>query len=82
MKIDLEVAKHRRLIELQALEKLTESELLSLDQTLENDKFHLYVSMREDIENKIHELETLKIKTQLCQNILQEVLPSEQQAQQ
>ncbi|CAF3335203.1 unnamed protein product [Rotaria socialis] len=82
MKIDLEIAKHRRLIELQALEKSTESELLSLDQTLENDKFHLYISMREDIENKIHQLETLKIKTQLCQNILQEVLPSEQDAQQ
>ncbi|CAF1290741.1 unnamed protein product [Rotaria sordida] len=82
MKIDLEIAKQRRHIELQALENSTESELLSLEQTLENDKFLLHYNIREDIEQKIHELETLKMKTQVCANILQEILPSEQQQQQ
>ncbi|CAF0730356.1 unnamed protein product [Rotaria sp. Silwood1] len=79
MKLDLEIAKQRHLIELQALENATESELLSLEQTLENDKFLVHYNIREDIEQKIHELEALKMKTQLCENILQEILPSEQQ---
>ncbi|CAF2317974.1 unnamed protein product [Rotaria sp. Silwood2] len=81
MKIDLEIAKQRHRIELQALENSTESELLSLEQTLENEKFLLQYNIREDIEQKIHELETLKMETQLCANILQEILPSEQQQQ-
>lgn len=79
MKIDLEVAKQRRLIELQALENSTQSELLSLEQTLENDKILLYNSIREDVEYRIHELETLKVQTELCENVLKEVLTSEQQ---
>jgi len=82
MKLHLEIAKQRRHIELQALENSTQSELLSLEQTLENDKFLLSHNMREEIELKIDELETLKMKTQLCANILQEMFPSEQQQQQ
>jgi hypothetical protein len=82
MKLHLEVAKQRRYIELQALENSTQSELLSLEQTLENDKFLLYHNMREEIEQNIDELETLKMKTELCTNILQEMFPSDQQQQQ
>jgi len=77
MKLHLEIAKQRRHIELQALENSAQSELLSLEQTLENDKFLLYHHMHEEIEQKIDELETLKIKTQLCTNILQEIFPSD-----
>ena len=79
MKLNLEIAKQRRHIELQALENSTQSELLSLEQTLENDKFLLYNQMREEIEEKIDELETLKMKTHLCTNILQEMFPTDQQ---
>jgi len=77
MKLNLEIAKQRRHIELQALENSTQSELLSLEQTLENDKFLLYHHMREEIEQNIDELETLKMKTELCANILQEMFPSD-----
>jgi hypothetical protein len=80
MKLHLEVAKQRRHIELHALENSTQSELLSLEQTLENDKFLLHHYMREEIEQKIDELETLKLQTQLCANILQEMFPSDQQS--
>jgi len=52
MKLNLEIAKQRRHIELQALENSTQSELLSLEQTLENDKFLLYHHIREEIEQK------------------------------
>jgi hypothetical protein len=79
MKLNLEIAKQRRLIEFQALENSTQSELISLEQTLENDKFLLYNTIREEIETKINELETLKMKTDLCTNILQEIFSSEQQ---
>ena len=79
MKLRLEIAKQRRLIELQALDNSTESELLSLEQTFENDKFLLQHQTREEIEQKIEELETLKLQTQLCANILQEMYPADQQ---
>lgn len=80
MKIQLEIAKQRRQIELQALENATQSELLSLEQTLENDKLLLYEEMHQEIEEKILELETLKIQTQLCTNILQELFSNEHQS--
>jgi hypothetical protein len=82
MKLHLEIAKQRRHIELQALENSTESELLSLEQTLENDTFLLYHHMREEIEQQIDELETLKLKTHLCTNILQEMYPDDHHHQQ
>ena len=77
MKIQLEIAKQRRQIELQALENVTQSELLSLEQTFENDKLLLYEEMRTEIEDQITELETLKQQTQLCTHILQELLSNE-----
>ena len=77
MKLRLEIAKQRRHIELQALENATQAELLSLEQTLENDKVLLYHQVREDIERKIEELETLKMKTELSTHILQEMFPQE-----
>jgi hypothetical protein len=79
MKLHLEIAKQRRHIELQALENSTQSELLSLEQTLENDKFLLYHNMHEEIQYKIDEFETLKTKAQLCANILHEIFPSVEQ---
>ena len=82
MKLHLEITKQRRHIELQALENSTQSELLSLEQTLENDKFLLYHNMHEEIQYKIEEFETLKMKAQLCANILHEIFPSEEQQQQ
>ncbi|CAF0765383.1 unnamed protein product [Didymodactylos carnosus] len=77
MQIRLEIAKQRRNIELQALENSSTSELLSLQQTLENDKYILKDEMKEDIERKINELESLKSKTRLCVHILQEMFPQE-----
>ncbi|CAF1013218.1 unnamed protein product [Didymodactylos carnosus] len=77
MQIRSEIAKQRRNIELQALENSSTSELLSLQQTLENDKYILKSGMKEDIERKINELETLKSKTRLCIHILQEMFPQE-----
>lgn len=77
-KLHLEIAKQRRQIELQALQNSYESELLSLEQTFENDKFLLSHQMHEEIEQKIDELETLKLQTQLCANILQEMFPADQ----
>jgi hypothetical protein len=79
MQIRLEIAKQRRHIELESLENSYQAELLSLQQTLENDKFLLNHQMHEDIQRKIEELETLKSKTQLCSNILQEMFPHNQQ---
>jgi hypothetical protein len=81
MHIRLEIAEQRRHIELESLENSYQSELLSLQQTLENDKFLLHHQMHEDIQGKIDELETLKSKTQLCSNILQEMFPPNQQQQ-
>ena len=80
-KLRLEIAKQRRHIELESLENSYQSELLSLQQTLENDKFLLNHQMHEDIQRKIDELETLKTKTQLCSNILQEMFPYNHQQQ-
>jgi hypothetical protein len=82
MQLRLEIAKQRRHIELESLENSYQAELLSLQQTLENDKFLLYHQMQEDIQRKIDELETLKFKTHLCSNILQEMFPQDQQQQQ
>jgi hypothetical protein len=79
MQIRLEIAKQRRHIELESLENSYQAELLSLQQTLENDKFLVNHQMHEDIQRKIDELETLKSKTQLCSNILQEMFPHNQQ---
>ena len=79
MQLRLEIAKQRRHIELEALENSYQAELLSLQQTLENDKFLLNHQTHEDIQRKIEELETLKSKTQLCSNILQEMFPHNQQ---
>jgi hypothetical protein len=79
MQLHLEIAKQRRRIEFEALENSYQAELLSLQQTLENDKFLLNYQMHEDIQRKIDELETLKSKTQLCSNILQEMFPHNQQ---
>jgi hypothetical protein len=79
MQLRLEIAKQRRHIELESLENFYQAELLSLQQTLENDKFLLHHQMHEDIQRKIDELETLKSKTQLCANILQEMFPHNQQ---
>ncbi|UJR23580.1 hypothetical protein I4U23_026569 [Adineta vaga] len=79
MQLRLEIAKQRRQIELESLENSYQAELLSLQQTLENDKFLLHHQMHEDIEKKIEELETLKSKTQLCSNILQEMFPHNHQ---
>jgi hypothetical protein len=42
MKLNLEIAKQRRHIEFQALENSTQSELLSLEQTLENENTFMY----------------------------------------
>ncbi|CAF0748578.1 unnamed protein product [Adineta steineri] len=79
MQLRLEIAKQRRHIELESLENSYQAELLSLQQTLENDKFLLHHQMYEDIQRKIDELETLKSKTQLCSNILQEMFSHNQQ---
>lgn len=79
MQLRLEIAKQRRHIELESLENSYQAELLSLQQTLENDKFLLHHQMHEDIQKKIDELETLKSKTQVCSNILQEMFPHNQQ---
>jgi hypothetical protein len=79
MQLRLEIAKQRRRIEFEALENSYQAELLSLQQTLENDKFLLNHQIHEDIQRKIEELETLKSKTQLCSNILQEMFPYNQQ---
>lgn len=79
MQLRLEIAKQRRHIELESLENSYQAELLSLQQTLENDKFLLYHQTHEDIQRKIDELETLKSKTQVCSNILQEMFPQNQQ---
>jgi len=79
MQIRLEIAKQRRHIELESLENSYQAELLSLQQTLENDKFLLNHQIHEDIQRKIDELETLKSKTQLCSNILQEMFPHNHQ---
>ncbi|CAF3776589.1 unnamed protein product [Rotaria socialis] len=79
MELRLEIAKQRRHIELESLENSYQAELLSLKQTLENDKFLVYHQMNEDIQRKIDELETLKSKTQVCSNILQEMFPHNQQ---
>ena len=79
MQVRLEIAKERRHIELESLENSYQAELLSLQQTLENDKFLLYHQIHEDIQRKIGELETLKNKTHLCSNILQEMFPQNQQ---
>ncbi|CAF0757244.1 unnamed protein product [Adineta steineri] len=81
MKLQLEVAKQRREIELQALDNSTKSELLSLEQTLENDKLLLYQNMHEDIQQQIDEFETLKTKAHLCANILHEIFPTDEQRQ-
>ncbi|UJR25331.1 hypothetical protein I4U23_006682 [Adineta vaga] len=81
MKLRLDIAKQRHEIELEALENSTQSELLSLEQTLENDKFLLYYHMKENIQNQIDEIETLKMKSELCANILQEFYPLEYQQQ-
>lgn len=81
MKLDLEIAKQRRQIELEALENSIESELLSLEQTLENDKHLLYHNLDEDLRQRIDELEKLKMKTQLCSSILNEIISSEHQQQ-
>ena len=82
MQIRLEIAQQRRQIEFDALENAYQAELISLQQTLENDKFLLNYQMHDDIRRKIGELETLKSKTQLCSNILQEMFPLNQQQQQ
>ena len=81
MQLRLEIAKQRRHIELESLENSYQAELLSLQQTLENDKFLLNHQLHEDIQRKIDELETLKTKTQLCANILQEMFPQNHQQQ-
>jgi hypothetical protein len=81
MQLRLEIAKQRRHIELESLENSYQAELLSLQQTLENDKFLLNHQTHEDIQRKIEELETLKTKTQLCSNILQEMFPYNHQQQ-
>jgi hypothetical protein len=81
MQLRLEIAKQRRHIELESLENSYQAELLSLQQTLENDKFLLNHQIHEDIQRKIDELETLKTKTQLCSNILQEMFPYNQPQQ-
>ena len=82
MQLRLEIARQRRKIEIDSLQNSYQAELLSLEQTLENDKFLLYHQMQEDIQRKIDDLETLKFKTHLCSNILQEMFPQEQQQQQ
>ena len=79
MQLRLEIAKQRRQIELDSLENSYQAELLSLQQTLENDKFLLHHQMHEDIQRKIDELETVKLKTQLSSNILQEMFPQDHQ---
>ena len=79
MKVHLDVAKRRHDIELQALENATQSELLSLNQTLENDKALLYHHMQENLQEQIDEIENLKMKSELSANILQEIHPSEHQ---
>lgn len=82
MHVRLEIARQRRKIEIDSLENSYQAEMLSLQQTLENDKFLLYHQMQDDIQRKIDELETLKFKTHLCSNILQEMFPQEQHQQQ
>ena len=79
MQLRLEIAKQRRHIEFESLENSYQAELLSLQQTLENDKFLLNHQVHEDIQRKIEELETLKSKSQLCAKILQEMFPHNQQ---
>lgn len=81
MKLHLEIAKQRRQIEVQALENSMESELLSLEQTFENDKILLHQQIREEIEEQIEELETIKIQTQLCAHILKDMFAVDQQKQ-
>ena len=82
MQLRLEIAKQRRQIELNSLENSYQAELLSLQQTLENDKFLLHHQLHEDIQRKIDELEIVKSKTQLSSNILQEMFPQDQLAMQ
>lgn len=81
MKLHLEIAKQRRQIELQALENAMESELLSLEQTFENDKSLLSQQIHDEIEDQIEELETIKMQTQLCANILKDMFSADQQQQ-
>ena len=77
MILRLEIAKQRRHIELQALDNVGESEILSLEQTLQNDQMLLFDHIREDLEEKIDALEVLKSQTELCTTILHEMFPQE-----
>lgn len=77
MVLRLEVAQQRRHIELNTLDNVSQSEIMSSDQTLQNDRALLFDHVREDLEEKINELERLRSQTELCATILQEMLPQE-----
>ena len=77
MILRLEVAQQRRHIELTTLDNVSHSEILSLDQTLQNDRALLFDHVRADLEEKINELERLRSQTEVCATILQEMLAQE-----